>query len=214
MTKRMDKLLSLIPPCNVLADVGCDHGYIGIEALQSGKARRVLFVDVSLPSLNKARANLPPEWTDKAQFVCQNGLGALVCDAAVIAGMGGLEIISILSSAKNPPHALVLQPNRNARDVREYLNKGYQTLFDGKLLDGGKFYDMIVAELSEDPTPLTEAELEFGKTNITDPNEDFRLFLSKERSTLTKILQGCNDAQVQHKLALVDSAIASIGGKL
>lgn len=212
MTKRMDKLLSLVPQCNVLADVGCDHGYIGIQALATGKAGRVIFADISAPSLNKARANLPQELTDRARFVCQDGLGELCCDVAVIAGMGGMEIVSILKNAKIPPHILVLQPNRNARYVREYIGSHYETIFDGKIHDG-KFYDMIVAEQCRRPTPLTEMELEFGKTNLTSPTEDFVLFLSTEQAKLSKILQGCSDANVQAKLALTKRAIAMIGGQ-
>ena len=33
LTKRLQKLVSVLPQCEVLADVGCDHGYVGIEAL-------------------------------------------------------------------------------------------------------------------------------------------------------------------------------------
>lgn len=213
MSKRLDKLLSLIPDCNVLADVGCDHGYVGIQALADGKARQAVFVDVSRPSLDKAAANCPDELTDRASFVCQDGLGKLFCDVAVIAGMGGLEIISILTRAENPPHILILQPNRSACDVRKYLNARYEIVYDGKIFDG-KFYDMILAEQNSRPVPLTEMELQFGKTNLSRPTEDFRLFLARERAKLSKILQRCNDAKVQARLDLTNRAIAAIGGKL
>ena len=47
LTKRLEKLVSVIPCSDTLADVGCDHGYVGIEALKRGLANRVVFVDVS-----------------------------------------------------------------------------------------------------------------------------------------------------------------------
>lgn len=212
MTARLDKLYSLIPKCSVLADVGCDHGYIGLRALASDKARKVLFVDVSNPSLNKARANCPKELLPRARFVRQDGLGNLETDCAVIAGMGGLEIISILSNSIFPPPYLVLQPNRNVRDVRRYLVKSYQIDADAMMSESGIFYNMITAVHSPTPTKLTPLEEEFGK-NIYSPTEDFRLYLLREQANLTKILSGCNDSNVSERLDIVRQALSVIGGQ-
>lgn len=213
MSKRLDKLLALVGKCEVLADVGCDHGYVGIEALRTGKARRVLFVDVSGLSLDKARANCPQEFADRARFVCRDGLGDLKADCAVIAGMGGLEIISILDRAQFPPPYLVLQPNRNPREVRDRLCEGYDITYDGMTSDGKIFYNMIVAERSDKPSDLSLLEREFGKTNLYCPTEDFRLYLNKERAKLTKILSGCSDPKVSDRLALVERALSAVGGQ-
>ena len=103
LTKRLQQLVSALPHCNTLADVGCDHGYVGVEALARGIAKRVIFVDVSAPSLQKARQNCPTELLPCADFVCCDGLGSIVADTAIIAGMGGLETISILTNAKHLP---------------------------------------------------------------------------------------------------------------
>lgn len=206
---RLTKIISVVPRCNTLADVGCDHGYVGIAVLQSNLAQNVCFVDVSRPSLDKARLNCPDSLRKMASFVCQDGLKELTVDCAVVAGMGGLEIISILQNAKHLPQYLVLQPMRNQRDVRSYLVTNYQIVSDEKFFDG-KFYDLIVANMSSCPTELTQLELEFGKSNLACPTQDFVNFLQLERSKLTNILQGCNDKEVQAKLSLVDQAIQHI----
>ncbi len=212
-TKRIDKLVSLLPHSNVLADVGCDHGYVGINALVGGKAKHVVFVDVSALSLNKARDNCPPSLLPSCTFLCRDGLGQLQTDCAVIAGMGGLEVISICSKASFPPPCLVLQPNRNAREVRAYLQTSYKIVSDEMMCENGKFYNMIVAERAVSPKQLTELELEFGKTNLLCPSEDFRLFLDKERAKLKKILCDCKDPDVEKRLSLVERALAVVGGK-
>ena len=206
---RLTKIVSLIPKCDTLADVGCDHGYVGIEALETGRANSVIFVDVSQPSLDKARLNCPQQHKKQVKFLCQDGLRQLVADCAVIAGMGGLEIISILQGATTLPQKLVLQPMRNQRDVRQYLQSNYKIVVDEKFFDG-KFYDLIYAERCETPDKLTELELEFGKTNLVHPTEDFKNFLVKEQSKLTKILQGCNDLEVESKLQLINKAMAAV----
>lgn len=211
LTKRIAKLVSLVPSCVTLADVGCDHGYVGIEALKLGRVKRVTFVDVSLPSLDKARANCPQEYINDVSFVCQDGIKDVESDCAVIAGMGGLEIISILENAKHPPQKLVLQPMRNQRDVRKYLSKGYEITTDEKFYDY-KYYDVIVAEFCGRQTNLTEPELEFGRSNLANPTEDFTNYLLKEQSKLTKILQGCDDPEVKNRLLLVNRTIAACMG--
>ena len=53
---RIKIILSLIPQCDVLMDVGCDHGILGVAALQEKKVEKVVFTDISLPSLKKAEA--------------------------------------------------------------------------------------------------------------------------------------------------------------
>lgn len=212
MSKRLDRLAELVPNCRLLADVGCDHGYVGIRCLQSGKAEQVVFIDVSEPSLRKARLNCPDELYPRASFLRQDGLGEVAADCAVIAGMGGLEIISILQRA-TPPKQLVLQPNRNATEVRTFLSQRYAFVYDGMLCDG-KYYNMILAELCESPAELTKLQLAFGVTNLSAPNRDFRKYLAEERAKLTKILDNCDDARVRAKLALVQSAIAVVGGTI
>ena len=192
---RLSKLVSLIPSCDLLADVGCDHGYVGIQALRLGKAKRVAFADISRPSLNKAKSNCPQEYDSVVSFHCQDGLGAINADCAIIAGMGGLEIISILQSAMYLPGKLVLQPMRNQRDVRVYLTADYEIDTDIKFFDG-KYYDVIVCKKSDKPTQLTTLELEFGKSNLIEPSKDFVNFLQLELKKLNKILEGTNDAEV------------------
>ncbi len=211
MSKRLDKLTALIPECELLADVGCDHGYVGIAALRYKRAQKVLFVDVSAQSLAKARANCPEELRERADFICRDGLGDISADCVVIAGMGGLEIISILRDAKYLPRTLVLQPNRNAPEVREYISAFYRICYD-RIVADGKFYNMIVAERADGGMELTELQRQFGSSDLLEPTDDFVLYLKCEKAKLIKILDGCNDAKVQCRLALVEQAIAAVGG--
>ena len=209
---RLTKLVSLIPPCELLADVGCDHGYVGIQALLLGKAKRVAFTDISQPSLDKARRNCPQEYNDVVSFYCQDGLGSINADCAMIAGMGGLEIVSILQAAQHLPDKLVLQPMRNQRDVRTYLTQSYEIVTDVKFFDG-KFYDAIVAERCDTPTALTETELEFGKSNVANPSADFIRYLQLELNKLNGILKGTNDAEVTARRNLVEQVLNHVTGK-
>ena len=213
LSERLNKLVALIPPCDLLADVGCDHGYIGIEALRLGKAKRVAFTDISQSSLRKAQVNCPQEYEKVSSFHCQDGLGSIIPDCAVIAGMGGLEIISILQKAECPPQKLLLQPMRNQRDVRAYITQRYEIVTDIKFYDG-KFYDVIVATLTDKPIALTELELEFGKSNLQEPSADFISFLQMELEKLNTILEGTSDSEVTAKRNLVEQTLSLVCNKI
>lgn len=204
LSYRLNRIIAAVPQCNSLADVGCDHGFVGIQALTRGIAKQVVFADVSAESLAKARQNIPQELMPCASFICQDGLGSLQCDCAVIAGMGGREIIFVLRNAEFLPQYLVLQPMKNQPDLRKYLAEEYHVATDEKFFDG-KYYDLILA-IKGKGEALTDLQLLFGKTNLQRPSEDFRRFLAEEENKYTQILQRCNSSDVANKLHYVRRA--------
>ena len=217
LTKRLQRLVDVIPQSDTLADVGCDHGYVGIEALKRGVARKVVFVDISAQCLQKARTNCPTALQDNAAFVCQDGLGQIDCDTAVICGMGGLEILSVLNAAKRLPKAVVLQPMRNIVDTRKYVSRHYKIALDETFFDG-KYYTVILGvEQGNYDCNLNELELNFGVTNIRQPSEDFKLYLQNEHNKLQQIQQqlllNSDSDEITRKLKLVEHALAVALGK-
>ena len=122
----MQTITSLVDKTNVVADVGCDHGKLGVTILLQNKADKVLFCDISAPSLEKARALTQEEGlSQKAQFFCQDGLGDVKCNTAIIAGMGGMEILSIIKNASFLPDTLILQPMKDSSAIRKtYERRG------------------------------------------------------------------------------------------
>ena len=95
------------------------------------------------------------------------------CDVALIAGMGGEEIIKIIDEAAVLPKILVLQPMKNVRKVREFIvSAGYAVTTDRVFMEGYMFYDLLVLKKGADT--LTEEEKEYGRTNLLSPSDDFR----------------------------------------
>lgn len=179
MTKRLQTVFSHLAPCKKLADVGCDHGYIAKAALDAGIAESVVVSDISAPSLQKAKTLLASYGSRVKAVVC-DGL-ALVdsdCDQVLIAGMGGEEIISILSSSPFLPERLVLQPMKNADKLRKrLLSIGYRIVRD-YIFQDERYYTLIVCERGEDE--YGEDELFFGRDNLRDRTADFIGFAQKE----------------------------------
>ena len=169
--KRIDTLCALLEKSNTFADVGCDHGYCSEYVLENGLCNQVIFSDVSKGSLAKAQILLQDYVQEgRAKAVLGDGFFGVPKDTeqVLIAGMGGSEIISILSDSRwgFMPKRFVFQPMHDAEKLRRYIlsNGGYLqrdfTFFDGK------FYDVLVGGIGQEPQPYTDAEYEFGKENL------------------------------------------------
>lgn len=90
--------------------------------------------------------------------------------------MGGKLIVSILDAdipLTTSFKRLVLQPNIDANLVRAWLSNHSFTIIDEKIvLDEGKFYEVIVAEPTDEETSYNELDLEFGPILRQTPNDE------------------------------------------
>lgn len=195
---RLKKILSLVPACDILADVGCDHGMIGVQALKEGKAKKVLFTDISAPSLKKAKV-LAESYglASKCEFILGDGLCERNVDCAVIAGMGGKEILKIINDCKVLPKSLVLNPMRNTDTVRAQLSKNYFFEYDQKIYDK-KYYDIL--SLTKGVDVLDCLQIRYGKTNLEFFCEDFCNYLFEEYKKYVTILNKTQTLEVEQRL--------------
>ncbi len=189
MTKRLKEIFSVIPVCGVFADIGCDHGYITKAMLDEKKCKKAIASDISEKCLEKAK-KLLNEYIDMGSCtaVVSNGFeNILEFDTALIAGMGGEEIISILEKAKTLPENLILQPMKNVDKVRRYVTEnGYKIQRDYVFESENKLYDLIVLKKGKDS--LLEEEILFGRDNLKKPTESFYKRLNDRLNLIEKLL--------------------------
>ena len=55
---RIQTIINMIRPCQLLADIGCDHGYVCIEAVRGGSAKAALACDIKGGPLAAASENI------------------------------------------------------------------------------------------------------------------------------------------------------------
>jgi len=162
---RLLEIAALVPPRSVIADVGCDHGKLSKYLLGMGKASRVIASDVSAPSLQKARELAARE---RLAIECREGNGLTVlregeAELAVICGMGGLEILSILRDERRVDGIceFILSPHTEQYALRAGLNAlGLCIADEWVLTENAKFY--AVMHVTKGEQVLTEDELTFG----------------------------------------------------
>ena len=218
-TKRLQTVCGQLSPCDTLADVGCDHGYCTLYALERGLCRRAVISDISRSSLHKAEELLSSYIAEgRVESVCCAGLSQVPCNCGqvLIAGMGGEEIVKILEDGFLP-QALVLQPMKNTEKVRAFLlEKGYSLVRDFLFYDGPKHYDLLRAERGAPPRAYGSLELEFGYDNIHAPSPDFDRFLRGEienaRGRLAKA--DASRAALQERLRRLEEALHAAFGTL
>ena len=186
-SKRIDTLCSLLKKTTSFADVGCDHGYCSKYMLENGLCEFAILSDISKGSLQKAETLLNEYIVQgKAKAVLGNGFFGVPKDTqeVLIAGMGGEEIVAILSHEKYGfiPEIFVFQPMLNPEKLRAYLleNGGYIEK-DYTFLADGKFYDVIVGRKrkDEEKQSYTEWEIEFGRDNLKKRGDDFLKRISR-----------------------------------
>lgn len=160
----------------VVADIATDHGYLAELLSRHKKVSKVIATDISQACLDKANELKLRCKLDKIETRLGDGLNPIKkADIVVMAGIGGYEIIKILSSQnkqdnlENKCNLFVLQPSKNAAELRQYLfqNK-IGILRDFIVLSGGKFYPIIVVDFLENNVSLdTLFNVYFGRDNST-----------------------------------------------
>lgn len=177
--------------CQTLADIGCDHGRVSVGALLEGKAAKVISVDRSAASLHKCKL-LGEEAGVEDRLDCRLGDGFNPikegeADVAVIAGMGGHEIIKILSSVRYNGR-LLLVAHQDADELRRFLSGKYGIEKDYTIFCGGRYYNLIVA--AQGGYNYSEAEIYFGR-NLPQSDQYLKM-VGAEYKKLAKIVHGNN----------------------
>ncbi len=180
---RLDALTSLIVKADTVADVGCDHGYAAEFCAKNGIANRIIASDISAKCLEKAKKTL--SGVQNVEFIVCDGID-YECDEAIIAGMGGILICSILKTAMSRgrlPETVVVMPHRDVESVRRLLTEyGYAIERDIIVKDRNQYYFAIRAEKKDGAQALTDLQYSFG-IDYDKPNDVMREYLVKLHGT-------------------------------
>lgn len=167
LSKRLSRLAELISPCRRIVDIGCDHGRLDLYMLLSGNAEKALMTDLHEGPYRRAGEMIKRHGLEnRAELLRCDGLGDHQLeegDRLVIAGLGGLEICSILTRLSFPQDfSAVFQPNWNQAALRTHLaSRGWS--FEEEILeDRGWFYLFIRLRSPSKPRELSLIEAEIG----------------------------------------------------
>lgn len=169
----------------VVADIATDHGYLAELLSRNEKIKKVIATDISQACLDKVIDLKSRCKLDKIETILGDGLEPIdKVDVAVMAGIGGYEIIKILNNqnklndCENKCNLFVFQPSKNVAELRRYLIKIKVGLIrDFIVMSGKKFYPIIVASFVDgDVLEDTLFNVYFGRDNVVE-NKDFLMYL-------------------------------------
>lgn len=158
---RLAAAAAMVPEgCRAVADIGCDHGRLGVALLQQGRCERVIAADIGEAPLKRARALYARcGLTERAEIRMGDGLSVLrpgEADAVCICGMGGALMARILAAASPPlmgAKVCILQPMRGVEDIRRWLYENrYRIVTDRVIKDAGRYYQVFSAVPGERDT--------------------------------------------------------------
>lgn len=209
LSLRMKQVADMVEPCRMIADVGCDHGYVSIYLIDQGIAEGAIAMDIRPGPLSRARENVARKGLqNRIQCRLSDGLESLKdgeADTVIIAGMGGPLMIGIIDRGMKRGQkikTLVLQPQSEIPEVRRYLHSvGYELVQEHMLYEDGKYYTVMKA-IKQEPVSWKPVEYEYGKCLLKEQSEVLYQYLRKEYQQLLDLrseLQKQNTEKAQKR---------------
>ena len=184
----MHMVADLVMPGNVLADIGCDHGYLSVWLVREKRVSRAIAMDLREGPLAKAKESITFfHQNERIETRLSDGMDKLrpgEADCIVIAGMGGILMRDILQRGRECcalAKQLVLQPQSDPETVRsEIHNQGFYIADERACYEDGKYYVAFSCEKGEENVPYSETELKYGRILVERRDETYFRYLREE----------------------------------
>lgn len=204
ISKRLLCCASMVPPGARVADIGTDHGYLGIHLLQSGISPHVIACDLRQGPLENARRSARQFGADgNIEFRLSDGLEKIdpeEIDCAVLAGMGGDLIIRILSACSwkaREDLTFVLQPQSAGNILRRWLcGEGFELLREEPVQDGSFLYTVMQLRAGS-PAALTPGQEYASPALIRSGSPLVSAYLARVETALIATVEGLRGAEKQ-----------------
>ena len=191
---RLSKCAEYVREGSKFADIGTDHGYLPIWLRLKEKVNTAIAADIGEGPLSSAKKNA-------ARYRCEiktalsdgfKNIAPAEVEDAVIAGMGGGLMISIITAApwlrENNRH-LILQPMTMVPELRKWLSdEGFFIEKEETVMDENKVYSVMSVYFDPNEPRLDETEIYMGK--IMPGTEYSREYAEKVLKKLSDKIKG------------------------
>ena len=214
INKRLTKVSEYLNH-NKLEDIGSDHAYLPIYAIQNNLVKEAIAGEVVKGPFLSAQKNTELHGLSKSiEIKLGDGLEVVndTVDVITICGMGGPLIAQILDEGKEKlihyPD-LILQANIHALPIRQVLQKlGYNIEAEQLIKDKKHIYEIIVAKKGK--MQLSENELKFGPKLMIEKDELFYEKWEREIESLENISNQLKNHKDQTRYNEIQAQIKQI----
>jgi tRNA (adenine22-N1)-methyltransferase len=167
LSPRLAAVADLVPACRVAYDIGTDHGWLPIRLVQQGRCMRAVAADLRPGPLHRASSHIHRHGlADRIETRLTDGLAGFEVgddDVVILAGLGGSEIMRIVSAAAEPCPTLVVQAMKSLPELRHFLcDRGYRIEREHLARERHRFYPVLQARHTGVPCRLTDLEAWIG----------------------------------------------------
>ena len=216
LSTRLMACCRFVNPGDRVADIGCDHGYLGIHLLQTGIASSMIEADINRGPLDAARRNAAKFGVkEKMTFHLSDGLQRIPrdFDCMVCAGMGADTIISIIRHAsdwlKDPKYRLILQCQSKRPELRQWLyDEGFRINRE-TLAKDGKFVYSIMEVVYDPGHPITPAETYITPQLLADNHPLLPEYYERVKSGIELTIFGLKRAG-DHRLPVYENILHNL----
>ncbi len=193
----------MIDEQSIVADIGCDHGYLCIDLIKEKRAKKCYAMDVAQGPLNQAR-NTIQRYKVNVETILSDGLNKCPddVDTVVIAGMGWMTIQSILENdfdkCKNYKK-IILQPNRDVDDCRRWISNHGFTIIEESLVEDKKIYEIVAFNFMKHE-PYEEKDIYFGPFLRKNKNKCFHKYYMQRLDKLNQVFPGCTKQEDSERI--------------
>lgn len=188
---RLKEIAKYIIPYKRFADVGCDHGYMIVEAFKLSDFISCIAIDNKKGPLKSCINNLKDKnYFDKVRFSLSSGIENIDDDTEVvcIAGMGGINVVNILKSDLKNIKRIIICANRDNYEVRKHLTSiNFNISNEEVVFENNKYYQIIVFDRGIKEIKLSEEELLYGPLLIKNKSNLFIQMLNEELDRIKNI---------------------------
>ncbi|PHK49745.1 tRNA (adenine(22)-N(1))-methyltransferase [Staphylococcus edaphicus] len=215
LNQRLKKVSTYIQG-DCLADIGSDHAYLPIYAVENNLIDTAIAGEVIKGPFDASVRNVRDyQLSNSIDVRLGDGLSVIKADDHItsvsICGMGGPLIAKILtegaSKLKDQPR-LILQSNIQSGAIREQLVKlNYTICAEDILEEKGHIYEILVADYNEKSVAMTEKEVKFGPKLLENKTALFYKKWERERAALIKIKDNLDSDMHKTRLAEINKHI-------
>lgn len=216
ISKRLLSVAKYINGYESLADIACDHGYLGIYAAKNYSLKEVLLTDINEMPLASAKENIKKyNLNNIISTKLGNGLKPLDknYDVISICGIGGILMTEILSNdlekIKNAKR-LILCPNTDSYNVRKFLNDNNFIIEYEEVVFDYKYYEIIVCSYQNEFSDYNELELKYGPCLLKNKTLEFVKLHEKQLNLLSSQLPNITNIEQNNKIINKINEIKSI----
>lgn len=204
LSLRLQTIADMVTQGGVLADVGCDHGYLPVYLVLNKKISGAIAMDVGKGPLSRAKEHILAYGLEQyIETRLSDGLTALKpgeADTLVIAGMGGPLMEQILTKGSLVTRSfreMILQPQSDIGHFRRFIRQqGWEIIREEMVLEDGKFYPMMkVVPAGYALTPWQPEEEMFGRLLLEQHHPVLKKYLIREERIRRDILNALADTE-------------------